>query len=77
MPQPGQGHCKKFQTLELSLNTSKKTYLKPVTACKPIELETVQKIMKKCDKELVTVKGQMNRVQHENHMLSNKLKMVE
>jgi hypothetical protein len=50
MPQPGQGHCKNFQTLELSLNTSKKTYLKPVTACKPIGLETVQKIMKKCDK---------------------------
>jgi uncharacterized protein YoxC len=39
-----------------------------------LELKIVQKTLKNCDKELVIVKGQMNRVQHENQNLSNKLK---
>jgi hypothetical protein len=42
-----------------------------------LELKTMQKIMKNCDKELVTIMGQMNRVQHENQNLPNKLKEVE
>jgi septal ring factor EnvC (AmiA/AmiB activator) len=39
-----------------------------------LKLKIVQKILKNYDKELVKVKGQMNRVQHENQNLSNKLK---
>jgi hypothetical protein len=34
----------------------------------------MQKTLKNRDKELFTVKGKMNKVQHENHNLSNKLK---
>ncbi len=34
----------------------------------------MQKTLKNRDKELFIVKGQMNKVQHENHNLSNKLK---
>jgi hypothetical protein len=33
--------------------------------------------MKNLDKELVTIKGQLNKVQCENHNLSNKLKEEE
>ncbi len=33
--------------------------------------------MKNCDKELVTIKGQLNRIQHENQNLSNKLNEAE
>ncbi len=33
MPQPGQGHCKNFQTFELNLSKSKKTCLKSIFAC--------------------------------------------
>jgi hypothetical protein len=38
-----------------------------------LELKIVQKTLKNCDKELIIIKGQMNRVQHENQNLSNKL----
>jgi hypothetical protein len=34
----------------------------------------MQKVLKNHDKDLFTIKGQMNKVQHENHNLSNKLK---
>jgi uncharacterized protein YeeX (DUF496 family) len=37
----------------------------------------MQLTFKNHDKELVTMKGQLNKVQHENHNLSNKLKEVE
>jgi hypothetical protein len=37
----------------------------------------MQKISKNCDKELVTVKGQMSWIKHENQNLSNKLNKVE
>jgi ribosome-binding protein aMBF1 (putative translation factor) len=39
-----------------------------------LKLKIVQKILRNYDKELVKAKGQMNRVQHENQNLSNKLK---
>ncbi len=37
----------------------------------------MQKTLKNRDKELVTFKGQMNKVQHGNQNLFNKLKEVE
>jgi septal ring factor EnvC (AmiA/AmiB activator) len=37
----------------------------------------MQRTLKNHDKELVTVKGQLNKVQHENHNLSNKLNEAE
>jgi uncharacterized protein YoxC len=42
-----------------------------------LELEIVQKTLKNHDKQLVTIKGQLNKVQHENQNLFNKLKEVE
>jgi chromosome segregation ATPase len=39
-----------------------------------LELKTMLKTFKNLDKKLVTIKGQMNWVQHENQNLSNKLK---
>jgi len=39
-----------------------------------LKLKVVQKTLKNHDKELIIIKGQMNRVQHENQNLSNKLK---
>ncbi len=38
-----------------------------------LELERVQRTLKNNDKELVIVKGQLNKVQHENQNMSNKL----
>ncbi len=38
-----------------------------------LELETVESILEKCDKELITSKGQLNKVQHENQNMSNEL----
>jgi septal ring factor EnvC (AmiA/AmiB activator) len=40
-------------------------------------LKTMKQTLKNHDKELVTVKGQLIKVQHENQNLSNKLKEVE
>jgi uncharacterized protein YoxC len=37
----------------------------------------MQRTLKNHDKELVTIKGQLNRVQHENQNLSNKLNEVK
>jgi uncharacterized protein YoxC len=42
-----------------------------------LELEIIQRTLKNRDKELVTIKGQMNKVQHENQNLSNKLNQAE
>ncbi len=42
-----------------------------------IKLETMQQTLKFCDKKLVIIKGQLNKVQHENQNLSNKLKKAE
>jgi chromosome segregation ATPase len=39
-----------------------------------LKLEIVHKTLKNRDKELVIIKGQLNKVQHENQNLSNKLK---
>jgi septal ring factor EnvC (AmiA/AmiB activator) len=38
-----------------------------------LELKTLQKTLKNHDKELITIKGQLSKVQHENKKLSNKL----
>jgi DNA replication protein DnaD len=76
MPQPSQGHCKNFQTLKLCLSKPKKTYMRPTIACS-LELEIVQKTLKNCDKELITIKGQLNKVKHENQNLSNNMTEVE
>ncbi len=38
-----------------------------------LEPETMEKTLKNRDKELVTIKGQVSRVQNENENLSNKL----
>jgi SMC interacting uncharacterized protein involved in chromosome segregation len=37
----------------------------------------MQRTLKNCDKELVIVKGQLNKVQYENQNLSNKLNEAE
>jgi septal ring factor EnvC (AmiA/AmiB activator) len=42
-----------------------------------LKLKTLQKALKNHDKELVTIKGQLSKVQHENHNLLNKLNDVE
>jgi hypothetical protein len=42
-----------------------------------LELEIMLKTLKNHDKELVTSKRQLNRVQHENQNLSNKLNEVK
>jgi hypothetical protein len=38
-----------------------------------LKLKIVQRTLKNRDKKLVIVKGQLNRVQHENEIFSNKL----
>ncbi len=67
MPQPSEGHCKNFQILKLNMRKPKNTCLRPTT---PINLQARAKDNAKnfedCDKELVTFKGQLNKVQHEN-----------
>jgi hypothetical protein len=75
MPQPSQWHCKNFQTLKLSLSKPKKTYMKPIITCS-LKLKIVQKTLKNCDKELITIKGQLNKVKHENQNLSNNMTEV-
>jgi hypothetical protein len=68
MPQLHQRHCKNFQTLKLSLSKQKKTMLEThncLQTCN-LKLKIVQKTFLNHHKELVTIKGQLSKVQHEN-----------